>query len=167
MMKETIRPCIDYIKQLNIYTAKDEDTVEERRNQFVATRLFLVLFVISLIGLVGYASLTRRLTNVQIPNPSQSAFEKLYSLYSQTLLCPCSQTSIQISKFVQSHVFYHQVRFPHFSFDKHSIPLFLFSKCRFVRVYLLMINGYHQSQIQYPIHFIHLIVAECYHHNYN
>ncbi len=110
MLKETLGRCIDYLKRANIYIAKNEDTIEERRNQIISTRLFILLFFSSLIGLVGYASLTLRLTNVQIENPSQSTFEKLYSLYSETLVCPCSQTSIQIDKFVDVYVSYHQVK---------------------------------------------------------
>jgi len=110
MLKEILGQCIDYLKTANIYIAKNEDTMEERRNQIISTRLFILLFFSSLIGLVGYASLTLRLTNVQIENPSQSTFDKLYSLYSETLDCPCSQTSIQIDKFVDVYVSYHQVK---------------------------------------------------------
>ena len=59
-----------------IYTVKDEDTTDERRHQLISTRLFLVLFVISLIGLIGYQGLTLRLTSAKITDLSQSAFQK-------------------------------------------------------------------------------------------
>jgi hypothetical protein len=110
MLKEKLAQYIDYLKRANIYIAKNEDTNEERQNQIISTRLFTLLFFSSLIALVGYASLTLRLTNVQIENPSQSTFEKLYSLYSETLICLCSQTSIQIDKFAHVYVTYHQVK---------------------------------------------------------
>ena len=111
MFLDTMRQFTDYLKKLNIYTVKDEDTVEKRQNQLISTRLFLVFFVISITGLIGYASLSLRLTNVQITDPSQSTFEKLHALYPQTLVCPCSRTSIRIDKFVHSNVSHHQVKF--------------------------------------------------------
>ena len=114
MTKDTVRRSINRLKQANIYTTKDDDTIEERRNQLISTRIFIILFLIGLIGLAGYASFNLRLTNVEISNPSQSVFRKLYSSYSETLVCPCSQTSIQINKFVRGHVSYHQVKLFHF-----------------------------------------------------
>ena len=60
---------LSYLKTVNIYIKKDGDTIEIQQNQLFATRLFIVLFLISLISLVGYASLTLRLINVQIKNP--------------------------------------------------------------------------------------------------
>ena len=110
MFKETLRRFIEHLRKANIYTVKDEDTNERRHNQLISTRIFLVLFVISLIGLVGYSSLNLRSTNVEINNPSRSTFEKLHKLHSQTLVCPCSQTSIRIDKFLHVNVSYHQVK---------------------------------------------------------
>lgn len=114
MFSETLRQFVTYLKKLNIYTVKDEDATEHNRHQLISTRLFLVLFAISFIGLIGYASFAFRSTNVQITNPSQSTFEKLYSIYSQALVCPCSRTSIRMDKFVHSDVSLHQVVFVEF-----------------------------------------------------
>lgn len=100
---------IDYLKKLNVYVTTNEDTPEERRKQIISTRLFIVLFIISLISLLGYASLSLQLITVTIQYPSQSIFEKLSSTYSDTLVCPCSQTSIQINKFLGVTVSYHEV----------------------------------------------------------
>lgn len=119
MLKMIIDDGMNYLKTANIYIKTDEDTVEMQQNQLYATRLFLILFLMSLIGLVGYASLTSRLSNAQIKSPSQSTFEKLYVDYSAILTCPCSQTSIKMRKFVNLNVSYHQVNF--FSSNKKII----------------------------------------------
>ena len=109
-MRTVVQSIINYVKKLNVYVSTNEDTIEKHRNQILATRVFIVLFLMSLIGLVGYTSLTLQLTSVQIESPSQVTFEKLQSIYSDTLNCPCSQTSIQVNKFVNVTVSYHQVR---------------------------------------------------------
>jgi len=109
MFKLMFDHCISYLKTVNIYRKKEDDTVEKQQTQLIATRLFIILFLISLTGLVGYASLTVRLSDVQIKNPSQSTFEQLYMDYSETLICPCSQTSIEMRKFTDFNIFYHQV----------------------------------------------------------
>lgn len=109
MFKRIIHSVLDYLKKLNVYVATNEDTAEHRQNQIIATRLFLILFVISLISLVGYASLTLQLTTITLANPSQSTFETFSSIYPNTLVCPCLQTSIQVDKFIHVHVLYHQV----------------------------------------------------------
>ena len=61
-----------------MYTVKNEDTAEERQHQMTSTRPFLVLFVISLIDLIGHEGLTLTLTSVQITDSSQSAFQKCH-----------------------------------------------------------------------------------------
>lgn len=98
---------IKYLKQANICIRKDDDTIEIQQNQLFATRLFSILFLVTLIGLVGYAGLTLRSSYAQIINPSQSTFEKLYVDYSKTLICSCSKTSIRMNKFVNFNISYH------------------------------------------------------------
>ena len=61
MFKLMFDHCISYLKTVNIYRKNEDDNVEKQQTQLVATRLFILLFLISLIGLVGYASLTARL----------------------------------------------------------------------------------------------------------
>ena len=110
MFKNVFSDFIVYLKTANIYIPKSEDTAEIRQTQLNATKLFIVLFLISLIGLAGYTGSSLQVTNVQLKNPSQSAFEKLHLKYYETLNCPCSQTSIQIGKYVNTNVSYHQVK---------------------------------------------------------
>ena len=111
MIKATVYRILDHLKKLNFYVSAHEDTEEESRNQIIATRLFVLLYIVSLTGLVGYASLSYQLTIVQINNPDQTTFERLYSIYPGILVCPCSQTSIQVDRFVTVGVSYHEVSF--------------------------------------------------------
>ena len=109
MLKRTVHLVINYLKKLNVYVVTNEDTVADRRKKIIATRLFFIFFIISLTGLTGYASLSLQLTTVRIDSPSQAIFEQLYGTYPDTLVCSCSQTSIQVKKFVTVDVLYHQV----------------------------------------------------------
>ena len=97
-----------------------------QQNQLFATRLFIVLFLISLISLVGYASLTLRLINVQIKNPAQSTFVTLYVDYPDTLVCPCSQALIELNKFVNVNISYHQVCISKYLFCLSEIKSLIF-----------------------------------------
>lgn len=115
MFKETIHLLFNYLKTLNIYVTTGENTVEERREQIISTRVFINIFIVSLIGLVAYASLSLQLITIRLENPSQSTIERLQSIYPDTLVCPCSQTSIQVKKFVSVNVSYHQVNHVHFT----------------------------------------------------
>lgn len=114
MFKRIIDLLINYLKTLNIYITTNEDTVEERQEQIIATRVFIVTCIVSLVGLVAYTSLSLQLITVHLKNPSQTTVEILQSKYPDTLVCPCSQTSIQVKKFVSINVSYHQVNFVHF-----------------------------------------------------
>ena len=96
MSKKLVKVIGDSIKKLNLYETYDDDTNEERENQILSTRIFLVLFMISLTTLIGYASLNLESTSVLVRDPTQQTYEQLYSLYPETLICPCTQTSIQI-----------------------------------------------------------------------
>ena len=109
MIKATVCLILNHLKKLNLYESTHEDTEEESRNQIIATRLFVLLYIVSLAGLVGYASLSYQLTIVQINTPDQTTFERLYSIYPGTLVCPCSQTSVQVERFLTVDVSYHQV----------------------------------------------------------
>lgn len=131
MLKIIFDDCMNFLKTANIYVKKDDDTVEIQQNQLFATRFFFILFLMSFIGLVGYAGFILRFSTIQIKNPSQSTFEKLYVDYSATLTCPCSQTSIQMRKFVHLNVSYHQVNLLVFSSSNKINNYFH----RFVRVY--------------------------------
>ena len=110
MLKTTCSDFIGYLKTANIYIPKKDDSAEIRQTQLIATKLFIVLFLTGLICLAGYTGSSLQLTNAQVKNPSQSTFEKLHFKYYETLNCPCSQTSIQIGKFVNTNVSYHQVK---------------------------------------------------------
>ena len=117
MIKTTVYFILDHLKNLNFYVSTHEDTEEESRNQIIATRIFLLLFIVSLTGLAGYSSLSYQLTIVQIDTVDQTTFERLYSMYPETLVCPCSQTSIEIDRFLTVDVSYHQVSLMIFTID--------------------------------------------------
>ena len=111
MCAKTLLPLIKHLQKTEyMYTVKNEDTAEERQHQMISTRPFLVLFVISLIDLIGHEGLTLTLTSVQITHSSQSAFQKRHLLHSQALGCSCLQTPIRIDKFAYSIV----LKFSHF-----------------------------------------------------
>jgi hypothetical protein len=44
-----------------------------------------------------------------VDNPTHDTFEALHKKYSKTLICPCSNTAVQFSKFVNFQTTFHQV----------------------------------------------------------
>jgi len=102
---------ISYLKNLNIYKTSNENTIEIEHNEILATRIFLVLFLLSLTSLVGYSSLTLQLTKSSISSPTQAQFEYLQSMYPETLVCPCSHLSIPLNRLTSVEIQFHQVKF--------------------------------------------------------
>lgn len=118
MLTNVLRTIFEYLKNLNIYVVTNEDTDIKRRKKIYATRLFLILFIVSLVVLVGYTTSTFKSTTIHLNNPSQITFEQIYSTHRDNLVCPCTQKFIQIEKFIQVNVSYHQViRIFFFSFS--------------------------------------------------
>ena len=79
------------------------------KQQLWATRIYLFLLIIAFSMLTIYSSLDVRRNSVTVHNPSQQQFESLYSKYTSSLSCPCSQLSIRYSSIISIQPRFHQI----------------------------------------------------------
>ena len=99
-----------YLFTFNIFPSVPPSTdAYELRTQRISTRLFLLLFTFSLIILISYTSLVRITKTFTVQSPTFEQYSQLYSQYSQTLTCPCTQISINYENFIHIQYTLHQV----------------------------------------------------------
>ena len=81
------------------------------REERWSTRLYIILLLISFLVLIVYTALGTRTIYVVEKNPSVDRFLSLQLKYSDTLKCPCSQSTIRYEQFIEIlDPVYHQVR---------------------------------------------------------
>ncbi|CAF1377883.1 unnamed protein product [Adineta steineri] len=89
----------DKIKNFNIYETESTDNTHIRQQQ-IYTRIYLFLYIILLSIVLFYTILIeRRITETQDLN-SLNESERLLSVYSDDISCPCTYTSIPYHKFI-------------------------------------------------------------------
>ncbi|CAF0925957.1 unnamed protein product [Adineta steineri] len=100
----------NYCLTFNVFKSVPPSTDEhELKNQLISTRIFIVLLILSLTILLLYTSLANITKTINVPKPTLTKYEQLYSKYSQTLICPCKQISINYEKFLSIEYTFHQV----------------------------------------------------------
>jgi hypothetical protein len=77
--------------------------------QRIATRLYILILVISLIILNFYSLLIKEIHNGTVLNPTESEYNRLEQIYSDSLSCPCTSISMNYSTFINIEPQYHQV----------------------------------------------------------
>ena len=87
-----------YLSAYNLFESSTS-TPETHRREILKTRLYLVLVVTSSILLVLYTGLAEQTSTVTVQQPSQSTYEHLRGLHSDTLQCPCASVSIPNKEF--------------------------------------------------------------------
>ncbi len=99
-----------YLTTFNLFPSVTPSTDEhELGTQRISTRLFILIFITSLVVLLFYTSLIRSTKSITVKAPSFDQYSKLNSTYSQTLTCPCSQISTKYGKFIHVEYTLHQV----------------------------------------------------------
>ncbi len=79
-------------------------------NSCWATRVYFILFIIAFIIILVFTSLSYETQSNTVKLPSESTFQTLYEQHStDSLSCPCSQSSIPYGTFLSLSVTYHQV----------------------------------------------------------
>lgn len=81
-------------------------TLHEQR---VATRIFVILLLASLIGLVFYTGLTRRTHEKTLNKFSLTDFERLHARYPTSIHVPCTQLSIPLDQLMNFSPKFHQI----------------------------------------------------------
>ena len=68
-------------------------------NQLPATRIYLLLLILSIITVSIFTGLTQQVHSIAVEMPSEDQFNALYSRYPDTLSCPCNTTAISYRAF--------------------------------------------------------------------
>ncbi|CAF3952300.1 unnamed protein product, partial [Adineta steineri] len=104
------RKCIIFLFNFNLFPSVPPSTDEHKlRTQRISTRLYILLLILSSIILLLYTSLENVTMTVNIATPTFTKYEQLYSIYSQTLTCPCKNISTNYEKFLSIEYTFHQV----------------------------------------------------------
>ena len=103
-------------KLVNFNVFLDAKTLEEQnaktiRDQLLATRLYLLLFLAIVITFVLINSLTTKIISLTISEPSLDTYDRLYATYPNTLSCSCKAVTITYSTFMSMEYVRHPVRF--------------------------------------------------------
>ena len=110
--------------QLNLFadaTTLSSGNEAIRRDQILATRVYLSLLISILSVLVLFTCLSTQNVLVTIPKPSIDMFTKLDATYSQTLSCPCQQIAVPYSSFLSIASTGHPVSVHQFSYVSDSL----------------------------------------------
>ncbi|CAF0766068.1 unnamed protein product [Adineta steineri] len=89
----------------DIYPSDEIEDDQKRRWNIIATRVYILIIILSLIGSALFLSLITQTTMIKIKNPTK---EKIQSLPSNAR-CPCSQISFPYGKFISLQKKFHQV----------------------------------------------------------
>ena len=96
--------------QLNLFeTAETHRSIDIRYDQFLSTRLYLILWIISIIFLTAYLGFSDKNTVVIVKSPSTTDVKELQSQNLDELLCPCSKITILFETFTALNFTLHQV----------------------------------------------------------
>ncbi|CAF4152874.1 unnamed protein product [Adineta steineri] len=99
-----------YIQNFNLFPSVPPSTDEHQlRNEKISTRLLIILLTLSLAVLLLYTSLIDVTQTVNEKAPTITKYLELYSTYPQTLICPCTQISINYDTFISIEYTFHQV----------------------------------------------------------
>ena len=78
-------------------------------NQLISTRLFIVIFLLAIAILLSFLSSITIDQTFTRKNPTLQEYQQLYDKYRQTLTCPCTHVSIELSFFIHIDYTFHQL----------------------------------------------------------
>jgi hypothetical protein len=97
-----------FLLELNIFD-RHNSTHRQLHYQRIATRLYILLFLISVTTLISYTLFTNEIYQETILQPTEDQFNRLQQMYPNTLSCPCNVISVPYNTFIEIEPFYHQV----------------------------------------------------------
>ncbi|UJR10950.1 hypothetical protein I4U23_015135 [Adineta vaga] len=99
------------IRSLNLFSSKESSKNEQMKHEeIIATRIYLILFILGLITVILYAGpFTEETKTTTINFPTSEVVNNLHSRNISTLSCPCSTAAIRYSKFLSIIPEYHSI----------------------------------------------------------
>ena len=92
------------LKTLNLFPLLSDEI-----DGLYSTRLYIISYIIGIIVLVFYTSISVQIRSITVDEPSLNEYERLYAKYGRTLICPCSHLSMSYSSIIHLEAQYHQV----------------------------------------------------------
>ncbi|CAF1508217.1 unnamed protein product [Adineta ricciae] len=92
------------LKTLNLFPLLSDET-----DGLYSTRLYIISYIIGIIVLVFYTSISVQTRSITVDEPSLNEYERLYAKYGRTLICPCRHLSVSYSSIIHLEAEYHQV----------------------------------------------------------
>ena len=96
-----------FLRDMNLFSSLPDET--DVRIQRITTRIFLLLLTLSITILTVYIASVRVKHTINVTTPSFSRYTHLYSMYSQSLTCPCSRISIDYAHIFDAQYTLHEV----------------------------------------------------------
>ena len=97
-----------YLLELNAFQSDSTEKVQVER---WATRIFLVLFLVGVVGVFIYASKITYQTTVVVLRPSYATVDDLRLKYTDSVVkCPCTKSAIPRASFTKINIVHHQVK---------------------------------------------------------
>jgi len=98
------------LSKYNIFASFPPVTDETiHRNQLIATRLFIVVFLSSLISITIFNLLIPIPIRMPVNTPTFQEYLDLHAQYNETLECPCSHISVNYADFIYLNASLHQI----------------------------------------------------------
>ncbi|CAF0972752.1 unnamed protein product, partial [Adineta ricciae] len=92
------------LKTLNLFPLLSDET-----DGLYSTRLYIISYIIGIIVLVFYTSISVQMRSITVHEPTLTEYEGLYGKYGRTLICPCRHLSVSYSSIIHLEAEYHQV----------------------------------------------------------
>ncbi|CAF1532675.1 unnamed protein product [Adineta ricciae] len=107
------------LKTLNLFPLLSDET-----DGLYSTRLYIISYIIGIIVLVFYISISVQMRSITIHDLSLNEYERLYAKYGRTLIFPCRHMSVSYSSIIHLEVEHHQVCSSEFIDDNVWLPYF-------------------------------------------
>ena len=110
-IKNIYRKGINGLRNLNLFRSPVPVDNEEQqlKNEFISTRIFLCLLLISLLIFVIYTSQVQVTRTMTISSPTLSFYSSLYEKYGEIIVCPCSKIIIPQEEFLTLFSTFHPI----------------------------------------------------------
>lgn len=104
------RKLVKYLVEFNLFPSIPPTTDPyDLQTERISTRVFIVALVFPLIILILYTSIIVTTQIITVPTPTVDQYYRLHARYPTSLVCPCTQVSIEHKAFVEIQYRLHQV----------------------------------------------------------
>lgn len=108
-MRHLIHGIPRQLVQLNLFFDRRKSSPLTLTDERRTTRLYLLIWTSVFTILLLYNTVAEETITIQVPNPTEDIFARLYATHSGSLHCPCTPNVISYSHFVNGSAQLHQI----------------------------------------------------------